>query len=296
MKLKILFYGNCQTGTVSRFFSKNEKLKESFEIIKCDESCAPMNIWRGDKTNFAVWTKENQPIQKEIYKSVHEKLKQADIFIFTSTEITPITELKTEYLCENISSGMNICLPNVRLFLYCSDWVSLKPYIEYARTKVKDKNNINEIASFIRDSDDTGLINILERDYPICTDFERYRNENALRAKEDSVKYNNYICMESFVKENYKTTLLAYQHNHPSKKYYIGLISKILNSLSLKDIDIKEEDIEAAGYGQPMVNSKKFKFFNNYFPNLEFTGFKNEIPIEAAITEFLQKTNETRNI
>jgi hypothetical protein len=291
MKKKILFYGNCQTGAISQYFAKNERLKELFEIIEYDESCAPMHIWREDKTNFAVWTRENRPIQNEIYKSVHEKLKQADIFLFSSTEMSSIEELRTEYICENVSKGFNVCLPNIRLFLYCTDSISLKPYIEYAKTKIKDPNSVQEIASFIKNSDDPELTRILERDYPICTDFERYRNENALRAREDLEKYENYICMEEFIKKNYKTKILSFQHNHLHTNYFIELLKRTLEVLGVSDIEIDEKELKVPGAGQGMVNAKNFKFFNDYFPELDMKDLDREIPIECVIQQLFEKEN-----
>lgn len=281
MKKKILFYGNCQIGAISQYFLENRHLKEIFEIILCDESCAPMNVWRGDTSNFATWTRENKPIQKDIFPVVHEKLKQADIFIFQAVEKGHIPELSTKYLCDNISKGKQICIPNTRMFIYCTDYVSLKPYLNYAQTKVKNSQDAAELAKFIKNSEDPELYNILEQDYPISTKFVGYRNENTQRAAEDAKTYPNFIHMGDFIRENYKTKLLALQHNHMNTYYYVAVLEKLFDVLGLSGLEINTENLLAPGHVQ--VNPKEFKFFQNYFPELDFPSPKNNIDLNKII-------------
>lgn len=258
-------------GVISQYFLKNEKLNETFEVIRCDESCSPMDVWRGDQSNFAVWTRENMPIQNEFFHVVHEKIKQADVFIFQSTETSGILELSTKYLCDNISKGTNICIPNIRLFLYCNDITTLVPYIKYAQTKISNANDPSEIANFLRTSSDPELTNILEKEYPISTVYERYRNENAQRAKEDSERYTNYICLEEFIKENYKKKILAVSHNHANKPFYIGVLAKLLKFLNVDNIEIEQNEIQFPGPSSFTINPLQFNFFKNYFPDLKET-------------------------
>jgi hypothetical protein len=267
-KKKILFYGSCQIAVLSQFFLKNSTLNELFEVIKCDKTCSPMNIWRSDESNFAVWTKENRLIQKDFFHIIHEKIKQADIFIFQSTERQCISELTTEALCE-ISNGKNICIPNTRLFIYCNDSLALSPYIEYAQSKVEDPKNSRELVDFLRNSEDPELIRILERDYPISTNYQRYRNENSQRAEEDFKKYQNYISMESFIKDNYKKNLLALRHNHMSMIYFIELMNRLFENLDLKNLKIKKEEIKIPRNNpEDSINPFQFDFFRKYFPEL----------------------------
>ena len=287
-KKKILFYGNCQLGVISQYFLKDPALNELFEVIKCDESCAPMDIWRGDQSNFAVWTKENRPIQKDYFHIIHEKLKQADLFVFQSTERDSIKELTTEFLC-GISSGKNICVQNIRLFIYCNDVSALRPYLEYAQTKVKNPENAKELADFLRNSEDSELVNILERDYPISSNYERYRNENAQRAEEESRTYPVCVNMEGFIKENYRTKVLALQHNHMSRQYFVGLLGNVLDILGVRDLDINQEQFVVPGEGRLIVWPLEFKFFRNYFLDLDFPEVVKRHPLENLIQDLFLK-------
>jgi hypothetical protein len=274
MKQKILFSGNCQVGVISQYFSRNRYLNELFEIIKVDESCYPLTAWRGDTTNFALWG-HTEELQRQFCKGVHEKIKQADIFVFQSTFKSTIDELQTDYLCKNVSNGKNVCIPNMRVFVYCNDAVSLLPYIKYAKSKVKNPDDTEEIYNFLQTSDDPKLTDILEQEYPISTDYKKRRNENHQRAKQDALKkfpedsdqQTNYICMENFIKENFKNKLLFFAHNHPTKEYFIEILRLLLINLGLSDFNIEEKDIQRLGTAN--INPMMFKFFREYFPLLK---------------------------
>jgi len=266
MKQKILFSGNCQAGVISQYFSKNAYLNELFEVIKIDESCYPLTAWRGDTTNFALWTNKDEELQRQFCKGVQEKIKQADIFVFQSTFRSTIEELRIDYLCENISTGKNVCIPNMRVFVYCNDGASLLPYIEYAKAKVNNSNDNSEIYNFLQTSDDPKLTEILEQEYPISTMYINRRNENHQRAKKDSEEYPNYICMENFIKENFKSKLLFCAHNHPTTAYFVELLRLLLINLGLNDFNIEEKDIQKLGGYK--IDPMQFKFFKEYFPLL----------------------------
>ena len=66
---------------------------------------------------FAVWAPKNRPHQLDFFESVHEKLKQLDIFIFQDfSGGSVIDKLKTEYLYNEIlpKNAIKICLPDFR--------------------------------------------------------------------------------------------------------------------------------------------------------------------------------------
>ena len=266
MKQKILFSGNCQIGVISQYFSRNEYLNGLFEVIRVDESCRPMIAWRGDNTNFALWYSAEE-VQRKYLRSVQEKIKQADIFVFQSTSRSTIEELQTDYLCKNISTGKNVCIPNMRVFVYCNDNASLLPYIEYAKTKVNNSNDNSEIYNFLQTSDDSKLTEILEQQYPTSNVYKERRNENHQRANQYSEQYPNYICMESFIKENFRSKLLFCAYNHPTTTYFAELLRLLLINLGLDDFNIEEKDISPpAGY---KIDPMQFKFFREYFPLLK---------------------------
>jgi hypothetical protein len=288
MKKKILFYGNCQLGVISEYFLNDPKLNEIFEVILCDESCAPIHIWRGDKSKFAVWTNENRPIQKEIFNIVHEKLKQADIFVFQATERTCIDELKTQYLCDQVSAAKNVCIPNIRMFIYCSDMNALTPIFNYIRTKVSDPTDASQIAEYLRNSDDPQLTVLLEEEYPMSDTYHPYRNQNVHRAIEDAKNYSLYVNMEDYIRSNYKTKILTVSHNHMSRPYYAELLRRLLNILEVEDIEIDEARLNYPGPNPSNINPFEFKFFKEYFKELN----ENEIipakyPLEYVLEDYI---------
>jgi hypothetical protein len=162
----------------------------------------------------------------------------------------------------------------MRVFVYCNDGASLLPYIEYAKTKVSKPNDMEQIYDFLRTSDDPKLTEILEQEYPISTDYKKRRNENHQRAKQDALKkfpedsdrQTNYICMENFIKENFKSKLLFCAHNHPTTAYFVELLRLLLINLGLNDFNIEEKDIRKLGGDK--IDPTQFKFFKEYFPLL----------------------------
>jgi hypothetical protein len=285
MKRKIMFYGNCQLGVISQYFLNDPKLNEIFEVILCDESCAPMQVWRKDESLFAVWTQENSAIQEEIFNIVNEKLKQADIFVFQSTERSCIDQLKTQYLCDHVSKAKNICIPNIRMFIYCSEIISLKPIVDYVRTKVSDPVDASQIAEYLRNSDDSQLIALLEKEYPMSDTYHPYRNQNTHRSIEDAKNYSYYIGMEDFIRSNYKTKILTVCHNHMARVYYAELLRRLLINLGVQDIKINEEAIKFPGPNPNNINPFEFKFFREYFPELNESEI---IPAKYSLEYVLQ--------
>ena len=219
MKQRILFYGNCHTWALGKYFLSDPELQEKFEVIGADRSCKPMTR---SNINFQVWKTRNRPNQSEFFTAVHEKIKQADFFVFQDMGLSScIPELTTKFLCDNIVTGKAICVPNPRLTIHCFDLIESNPYIKYAQTKVSDPRNVKEVVEFLRASDDPKLTEILEQEYPISNVYIEGRNENRQRARLHSEQYPNYICMESFIKENFKTKVVAFDPMHPTKAYFV---------------------------------------------------------------------------
>ena len=281
MKQKILFYGNCHTWALGKYFVLDPELQEKFEVIGADRSCKPMTR---SAVSYQVWTKENHPIQREFYTAVHEKIKQADIFVFQDMGLSScIPELTTKFLCDNIVTGRAICVPNPRLAIHCFELIESNPYIKYTQTKVSDPYNVKEIVEFLRTSDDPKLTEILEQEYPISTVYTEGINENHQRANLHKEKYPTYICMESFIKENYKTSVVAFDPMHPTKAYFVELLRLLLTNIGLTDFNVKEEHCKVPGHQLAKINPMQFKFFGEYFPllNDEFeTNCRNRNPFK----------------
>ena len=272
MKQKILFYGNCHTWALGKYFLSDPELQEKFEVIAA-KGCKPMTR---SNINFQVWKSRNRPNQSEFFTAVHEKIKQADFFVFQDMGLSScIPELTTKFLCDNIVTGKAICVPNPRLTIHCFDLIESNPYIKYAQTKVSDPHNVKEIVEFLRASDDPKLTEILEQEYPISNVYIEGRNENRQRARLHSEQYPNYICMESFIKENFKTKVVAFDPMHPTKAYFVELLRLLLTNIGLVDSNVNEECVILQGIQSAAINPMQFKFFREYFPLLHDEFQKN---------------------
>ena len=248
MKQKILFYGNCHTLTLGKYFVLDPELQEKFEVIVPDKSCKPMSR---SGIYFRVWTKENHPIQQEFYTAVHEKIKQADIFVFQDMGLSScIPELTTKFLCD-----------------------------------------AEEIVEFLCTSDDPKLTEILEQEYPISTVYAEGINENHQRGKLCMEQYPTYICMESFLKEIFKTKVVAFDKIHPTKAYFVELLRLLLTNIGLTDFNIKEEHCKVPGRQRTKINPMQFKFFREYFPLLN-----DEFETNCQNRNLIKKLSEMLNL
>jgi hypothetical protein len=263
MKQKILFYGNCQVGAIARFFRLN--LTEQFEVQLCTE-CGLAPFWN-EPGLFAVWSPLNKEKQQEYVKQLHSKIRESDIFVFQNHEGNHwlMNELTTKYLHDTVATGIKICIPDSRLFIYLSDNVAIKPYIEYVKTKVSSKE---EAINYLKNSEDLNLSALLKNEYPFNLEFKRYRNENRERHKENLKAYDNVINMCDFMEAECKTKQIALTHNHMSESYYFDLIKKLYNILNTNDSNLAFENFEYPGQGASIINPKQFKFFNNIFPTI----------------------------
>ena len=294
MKQKILFYGNCHTWTLGKYFLSDPELQEKFEVI-----CGKV-IRRGrTPPNFQVWRVKTNLAQQEIFAAVHEKIKQADFFVFQDMGLSScIPELTTKFLCDNIVTGKAICVPNPRLTIHCFEFIESNPYIKYAQTKVSDPHNVEEIGNFLRESDDPKLTEILEQEYPISTVYTEGINENHQRAKLCKEQYPNYICMESFIKENFKSKVISFDYMHPTKAYFVELLRLLLTNIGLTDFNIKEKHCVVQGTQLAAINPMQFKFFREYFPllNEEFQARSINNPLKRHRRSKPVRLDNQRNI
>jgi hypothetical protein len=74
--------------------------------------------------------------------------------------------------------------------------------------------------------------------------------------------------MESFIKENFKTKVMAFDDIHPTKAYFVELLRLLLTNIGLKDFNVKEEYVNVPGHQRAAINPMQFKFFGDYFPLL----------------------------
>lgn len=267
-KPKILFYGNCQMSAISQYFADN--LNSELDIISCKE-CGLEPQWK-NSPSYAVWIYDKSK-QPAYYPCIHEKLKSTDIFVFQDfSGKSAIDKLQTEYLHNEIlpKNAIKICLPDFRFFLNVNDPVSIKPWVEYAKTKT---SNSNEIIDFLQNSDDPHLVELFQNEAPYNKEYVQYRNENYSRYEEETEKYDIRINMNDWIEENFENQIITHQHNHPTEIYFKEIISRIF-----KYININENQFPIENVGHPKANNfdpQQFKFFRTQFPNMDYSQLSN---------------------
>lgn len=256
-KKKILFYGNCHLGVISKYFKDN--LSEYFEVQKCTDY-GLKQFWIDDGL-FSVWYAENVKLQNEIFPKIHKIIKEVDIFVFQPIK-NSINELNTEYLCNNIATKLKICLPNSRLFIHLTDINSLQPYIEYVKTKT---SNNTDLIYYLQNSSDSYLLKLLQNEFPINKNFKKHRNRNVnIQCYEENLKiYDNVININDFLEKEYKNQILCYSHNHMSENYYIELINRLINNIG--NINHTVKCVKYYPKNNHLIDPFQFKFFRNYF-------------------------------
>jgi len=257
---KIFFYGNCQAAVIGEWLHNNYSHK--FDVFDCKD-CKLERFW--NTKNFAVWSPENSPNQQNYYPYIHEKIKEADVFVFHSTNRACIDELRTDYLCSEIAKDkLNICLPNPRFFAYpmCID--SVIPFIKYVYQHISQDENV--IIDYFLNNNDPEFKKLVFSQLQACMD------ENILRHQINLTKYENVIEINDFIKENWNKHLLFGTHNHPIGLYWSELIRSLFNLL---DEPLEEETLNSIYYPNKdgIHNIMDISFFKNIAPTIN-------IPIE----------------
>ena len=255
MKKKILFYGNCQTGVLGEWLHNN--YSNEFEVVDCKE-CG-LEGYSGTK-NFAVWSAENKPKQKEFYKCVISKIEKCDVFVFNSIDKGAIENLRTENLCSTVAlNKLKICIPNVRFFAYPICRNSFDPFIKYVYQNVS--KDAKEIFNYLLNERDLKFEEIVNQQYEICM------NENIIRYKADSKSYENVIEINDFISNNWKQHLLFGTFSHPIGLYWIELLKNFSTILELPFEIEKTKDVRYPNK-DGIHDPRLFSFFNSIFPNI----------------------------
>lgn len=257
MKKKILFYGNCQAGVLGQWLYENHS--SEYNVADCEE-CGLQGYGNTTK-NFAVWSPENSPNQKEFKKCILSKIKECDIFVFHNLQKkAEIEDLRTQNLCSTVAANkLKICLPNARFSAYPICRESVEPFIKYIfKTVTKDPKKIFQ---YLVNENDPFFEKIIEENFQACT------NENIKRYESDLLSYENVIDMNNFISNNWKKHLLFGTLVHPIGLYWIELLKKIAQILEIpfdkeKTKNIRYPNID--GIHDPRV----FSFFNKAFPNI----------------------------
>ena len=262
-KQKILFYGNCHICAISNYFEEN---LPQYEIVDCSD-CGVTPFWSESKA-FCVWTPDNHKSQNDVYPCVHEKIAEADVFIFQDhSGLSVIPELKTKHLHDNVATGLKICLPDTRFFAHLTDLVALNPYIDYVKTIHKEPA---DIIKYLQESDDPKLIELLKNEFPMNKDFVRYRGENIQRYELERKIYDIRLDMNDWMEQEYRSQIFCAVHSHMNSNYFVELTKRIYDRLG---IDINQhpiKNVKCPGAGEKsIINPIQFRFFREVFPDIK---------------------------
>jgi len=254
---KILFYGNCQLGALSKHIRNSS---DEYQILNC-EDYGLKKFW-ADEGLFATWSLENKDNQDGYYPKIIDAIKKCDIFIFQHhKDLVRRTELTTQFLLNELNDkSIGICLPSFQYsgYLYSTDMVN------YVVKKLYEQGvEINDIIDYLKNEDDNDARNQMIENHNYSL------NELKKKDKENEQLYKNYISISDFIESNYKTKLIAYDHSHPSTHYYNEIF------LRLADYDIKIDknfDSKSILPVSTQLCPYDLKYFNKHFHELEETN------------------------
>lgn len=274
-KQKIVFYGTCQVAAISKYF---EKFLPQYEILDCKD-CG-VTPWGGSKSFSLFWTKDDKKRQDKFYPCVHEAISKADFFIFQHASAPTIHDkLKTQYLqneVANPSGTQSICVHYYRERIY----PEIPFLVSFARSRnVQDPE---EALNFIQTTESPAILKKLEYNF-----LESMRQNNIVQNKANKI-YNNYISMNDFIKNNYKTKHLSYSYLHPTEIYFSELISRILDRLGKKNYKPIPSDIDHPDWWDYTA----FNIFNKAFPDIELHA---KLGPKCGLKYVTQKLNANLN-
>lgn len=254
-KIKLLTYGNCQLCVVSNYLEKY--FSNEFDIISC-EDCNLETFWNKSKT-FCVWSRGyNTENQNKYYECVHEKIAEADVFLFQDhSGGRTIEYLKTKYLQNEIAKNNNTDCIAVHNYYEIDIYPEANWLISYAVSK--GITDANEIDNFLRESNDPYFADHMKES------FNKSRIQNKEWENKANANYDEYISMNDYIIDKYNKKLLSHSHNHPTEHYFAEFTTRILNKFNLKF-----DESTICEFDQPtyMTRPLEYAFFNKAFPNI----------------------------
>jgi hypothetical protein len=274
-KIKLLNYGNCQLCVVSNYLEKY--FSNEFDIISCEDFNLE-TFWNKSKT-FCVWKRGyNKENQNKYYKRVHEKIAEADVFLFQDhSGNNNIDYLKTEYLQNEIAKKHNTRCIAVHNYCEQDIYPDRKWMIKYAVSQ--DITDANEIDAFLRKSSDSYFAEYMKKS------FKKSRIQNKEWENKANNIYDDYISMNDFIMDNYDKKLLSHSLYHPTEHYFAEFTTRILNKFNLKF-----DESTICEFDQPnfIGHPYEYEFFNKAFPNITDSCIRNDDLTAKKINSILR--------
>lgn len=254
-KNKILFYGNCQIGAMSKIFHTHPILKDKFTVLNAGDYNLVNQHPYPAVANFLLSTEgKNDP------RNVEKVFLDADIVVFQAIDNDRVPEYcLTKNIIPNFD-GLSICVPS---FWYSGHfgWPYKFPMLDlfyyFNKLDLSNKEALNLLLN--EPISITGKLFAYYHDYSI--------EGLKARSKEQAENYN-YIPILDWLLETYKNKLLCYNHSHPTPAFFEFIVNQILNKI---DSSIENVNFEDFGFVHAGANGTflpcAFKFFNDIFPN-----------------------------
>lgn len=255
---KILFYGNCQLGALSKHIRDHGS--SEYKILDCKDY-GLKQFW-ADPGLFATWSLENRDYQDEYYPKIIQAVKDCDIFIFQHhKDLARRFELTTPFLINELDPrSIGICIPSFQYNGYLYHHTG----INFVIKKLYDSGKgVSYILDYLKYEDD------MHTRQQMIEEHNTSLNKLKEKDKQNKEIYKNYIEISDFIESNYNNKIIAYDHSHPSTHYYNEIIRK------LADYDIKINknfDDKSMLPGSTQLCPYDLKYFNKHFDELEETN------------------------
>jgi hypothetical protein len=249
MKKKIMFYGNCQLGVLSRMLETHTpQFNEQYEILKAaDYDLA--TIWIKEVGVVApfmyVSTTEHGCATDNTIKCLEKIIDDADIIIFQNFNMSADRhiQLTTDYIYDKYhDTKQMICIPSFWFSGYLSENHKNNLQIPYIFIWLLEKGlNNAQILDWLKNENDPKIANLI--DYNVNNCLEELKKREA----DECSKYKCFISILDIVNQ-YKENIICYNTSHPSEYYFKTLYEKLIYLLDeTLFCDINEEHIELPG-------------------------------------------------
>lgn len=256
-KPKILFYGNCQIGSISQIFCNHPALKDKFTILHAVNYNLVNQSSYPAVAHFLLDTegKNDQHQVKKIFAD-------ADIVIFQAIDNHKVPGYSlTKNIIPNFN-GLSICIPS---FWYSGHFGHPYDYPMLDIFYYLHKLNISHQEAFHL---------LLNESIPVAeelfTYYHNYSIEGLKARSEEHLKVYNYISILDWLQDKYKNKLLCYNHSHPTPVFFEFIVNEILHKIdsSIENINFENFDFDHAGANGWFLPTK-FRFFNDLFPDID---------------------------